>query len=107
MDLAAASGELAARAVIAAKESGDFSAASLRRYEELLKESFVMKDMEFYGGAPDFLENSSLYRDAPRQLGKMLAEIFTVDGNTPRHLKEKLADAGLTAAELMKGAGVL
>jgi electron transfer flavoprotein-quinone oxidoreductase len=93
--------------VIGAKESGDFSKASLKRYEELLKESFVMKDMEFYNGAPEFLENSSLYRKAPQQLGKMLAEIFTVDGKTSRHLKEKLADADGFAAELMKGAEVL
>jgi electron transfer flavoprotein-quinone oxidoreductase len=107
MDLAAASGELAARAVIGAKKSGDFSKASLKRYEELLKESFVMKDMEFYNGAPEFLENSSLYREAPQQLGKMLAEIFTVDGKTSRHLKKKLADADGFAAELMKGAEVL
>ena len=46
MDLAVESGLLAARAVIAASENGDFSEQSLSAYQEGLGESFVMNCMK-------------------------------------------------------------
>ncbi|WP_243454630.1 FAD-dependent oxidoreductase [Desulfosporosinus fructosivorans] len=108
MDLAVASGELAAKAIIEAKNNGDFSKSSLKRYEELLKESFVMKDLESYKGAPEFLENSRLYQEAPQQLDHMMADLFTVDGQNARHLAEKLMDTGgWLRTELIKGAELL
>ena len=42
MDLAVESGRLAAQTVLAAKEQGDFSAATLSAYERALQESFVL-----------------------------------------------------------------
>lgn len=42
MDLAIESGRLAAKAVLAAKEKGDYSAESLSGYQAALEESFVV-----------------------------------------------------------------
>ena len=55
MDFAIASGQAAAEAVKAAKASGDFSKAALSTYLTLLKESFVMRDLEAYRKAPKFM----------------------------------------------------
>lgn len=108
MDLAVASGELAAKTVIAAKKNNDFSKASLMQYEELLRESFVMKDLEFYKNAPEFLENKHLYQEVPQVLDHMMADLFTVDGQTARHLTEKLTDSsGWFNTGLIKGAETL
>ena len=60
MEFAIASGVLAARAIITATEKKDFSSQSLAEYERLLKESFVLKDMETFKKAPHFLDNPRL-----------------------------------------------
>lgn len=50
-NLAITSGRLAAQAVLAAKEKGDFSAAGLSLYGELLAQSFVLLDLWTYAWA--------------------------------------------------------
>ena len=49
-NMAMASGLLAAEAIIEAHKTGDFSAASLSRYEEKLRQSFAWQDMLRYQG---------------------------------------------------------
>ena len=44
-NFAMVSGQVAAQAIIEAKEAGDFSAMTLSRYRELLEETFVLKDL--------------------------------------------------------------
>ena len=48
MDLCAESARLAAETIIAAKEKGDYSKASLSLYEKKLNDSFIVKDMKHY-----------------------------------------------------------
>ena len=57
MDLAVASGEIAAKAAIKALDAGDTSKAGLSDYKTMLDNSFVMRDMKMYQDAPEFLEN--------------------------------------------------
>ena len=53
MDFAIASGQAAARAIMEAKARNDFSRQALSRYEELLKQGFVLQgDLEAYRKAP-------------------------------------------------------
>lgn len=49
MDFAIESGRLAAEAVIKAKAAGDYSKKSLSCYQDLLEESFIMKELKEYG----------------------------------------------------------
>lgn len=79
-NLAMASGIAAAQAVIKAKEKGDFSQASLQLYEDTLKEQFVMKDLQTFKGAPDFLENKKIYTVYPNLACDMARKIFHNDG---------------------------
>ena len=44
----------------AATSKKDFSSQSLAEYERLLKESFVLKDLETFKKAPHFLDNPRL-----------------------------------------------
>jgi electron transfer flavoprotein-quinone oxidoreductase len=52
-NLAMASGRIAAEAVIQAHSKGDFSRDALAFYDEMLKDSFVMRDLEQYRKVPE------------------------------------------------------
>jgi electron transfer flavoprotein-quinone oxidoreductase len=82
MDLALASGVLAARSIAA---GGD----SLQGYRRALKESFIMKQMRAHKKAPKALAREGLYRRLPGQLVGWAADFFKVspDGSHPRMKK--------------------
>ncbi|MCE5333712.1 MAG: FAD-dependent monooxygenase [Desulfobacteraceae bacterium] len=104
MDFAIASGEAAARAVICAKERGDFSGNSLSGYQELLKKSFVLQDLEAYRKVPEFMENERLYAEYPGLLTSIFTNVFSVDGSQPIRLHSKILnrvkESGLSLAQL-------
>lgn len=99
MDLAITSGFVAAKAVLAAKEKEDYSAGSLKVYEDLLRETHVYQDLEVYKEAPRFLENPRLYTTYPQLIVEVFTDLFKVEGKPPRklrslvmeHLKEKVS----------------
>ena len=78
MDLAVASGVLAARACAVAREAGDYSASGLHEYDRLLGESFVMRDVERHCAAPGFLARRRLYETYPREICDLLEDLFRV-----------------------------
>ena len=83
-NLAVASGVMAAQTIIEAKGKSDFSAASLARYEALLKESFVLKDLNTFKNAPHYLENERIYTTYPDLACHVAHELFTSDGKPRR-----------------------
>ncbi|NPV29538.1 MAG: FAD-dependent oxidoreductase [Firmicutes bacterium] len=99
MDLAVTAGATAARAVLAAREKGDFSAATLKIYEEMLRETHVSWDLEAYRNAPAFLETPRLYTTYPELVVEMMADLFKVRGARPKpvrrmaieHLKRRVS----------------
>jgi len=91
MDLAIASGEAAARAVLKAKEKRDFSRQGLAAYMDLLRETGVLPALEAYRQAPHFLENPRLYETYPQLLAELASDIFTVaEGKPPLHLADRM-----------------
>lgn len=90
MDLAIASGEAAAKAVLAAKEKGDYSEAGLASYKKLLDESFVMKDLKLYKKLPAFLENPRMFNQYPQMVADIMADMFIVDGVPAKPLRKKI-----------------
>lgn len=80
MDLAIASAEYAAKAIIQAKEKNSFTASDLSIYQRLLEESFVLKDMKLYKDFPAFMENPRVYKDYPNLLADLMADMFIMDG---------------------------
>jgi electron transfer flavoprotein-quinone oxidoreductase len=81
MEYAMASGVLAGRAIKRAKEKKDFSASSLAYYEELLKESFIMKEMETFRNSLHILENERLFSKYPQAISNLFESVMTVDGS--------------------------
>jgi electron transfer flavoprotein-quinone oxidoreductase len=84
-----ASGKAAAETVIRAKQRGDYSEKSLSYYLELLKKSFVLKDIETFKRAPRLLENPRLYCQYPELVCDLAERIFTSDSK-PREKLWKL-----------------
>lgn len=93
MDLAIASGEAAARAVIDAKAKNDFSRAGLAAYQTYLNDSFVMKDMKLYKNLPAFLDNPRIFKDYPFMVAGMMHDLFTINGPAQPVRKKLVARA--------------
>jgi len=88
MDFAIASGFYAAQTVLEARNKGDFSAESLKTYEEKLRGSFVLREMEAFQRASDALrESRRLYDLYPWLVNKLLGEAFRV----PKEGRERLS----------------
>ena len=96
MEFAIASGVIAARAIITATSKNDFSSQSLAEYERLLKDSFVLKDMETFKNAPHFLDNPRLMGLYPQVACDTLEKLMFI-GDQP---KKRLV--GTTLAEVRK-----
>jgi electron transfer flavoprotein-quinone oxidoreductase len=84
-NLAVTSGLCAAQAIIRAMEWQDFSSRSLARYEQLLRDSYVIRDLQKYRRAPHFFESRrDIFRAYP-EIARRAAEIMlTVDGVSKR-----------------------
>jgi electron transfer flavoprotein-quinone oxidoreductase len=96
MEFAIASGVLAARAITAATKKKDFSSQSLAEYERLLKDSFVMKDMETFQKAPHFLDNPRLMGLYPQVVCDTLEKLMFIGGQPKKRL------VGTAIAEIRK-----
>ncbi len=86
MDFAIASGYYAGRAVLEARSRKDFSAASLSRYAELMRDSFVLKDLETARHIPRIMENPRLFQHYPAAVSRLLEEIFSIGPQPARRL---------------------
>ncbi|MFH1080258.1 MAG: FAD-dependent oxidoreductase [Pseudomonadota bacterium] len=78
MEYALASGYYAAQAVMKAKEAGNFSRESLSIYQQLLEESFVLKDFKNFQETPAVLTNPRFFRHYPELAGNLMADIYRV-----------------------------
>jgi electron transfer flavoprotein-quinone oxidoreductase len=83
MEFAIASGVLAARAIIAATKRNDYSSQSLAEYETLLKNSFVLKDLNTFKHAPSFLDNPRLMTLYPEFACDLMEKMMFI-GDQPK-----------------------
>lgn len=91
MDLAIASGRMAAETVIEAKQKDDYSAATLRAYQDKLDASFVGQDMRTYRNFPAFLEKTPrMFSAYPEVVADLMTDLFLIDGSPARPLRKKL-----------------
>jgi electron transfer flavoprotein-quinone oxidoreductase len=91
-NLAMVSGRLAAEAVIEAKGRGDFSAASLRRYDDSIRSTFVMSDLKKYKGMHALLKEydpSLLFERLPKAVNEAAYEMFLVNGISKAEKQKK------------------
>jgi electron transfer flavoprotein-quinone oxidoreductase len=75
------SGRFAAETIIRAKGIGQFNKKTLSHYEDLIKESYIIKDLEKYKNASSTLENNGAYfNHYMPAINKSVSEMLTVDG---------------------------
>ncbi len=86
MEYAMASGVFAGRTIKKAKEKNDFSAPSLAYYEQLLNESFIMKEMNSFKSSLLILENERLFSKYPQAISDLFEKVMRID----EHPKEGL-----------------
>ncbi len=91
VNLAMASGFMAAETVIEAKRKKDFSKESLSMYKEKLKNSFVIKDLKKFrkfpslnGKHPEFL------KEYPNFFAEMVTDYFRVDGKPKAEIEKEI-----------------
>lgn len=84
MDFAVASAECAAKAVLRATETQNFSEESLKVYQNYLDNSFVMHDLKLYKKFPHFLENTPrIFEGYPEMIEDVMQDLFVIDGSKP------------------------
>jgi len=88
MDYAVAAGQAAGRAAANAIAEGDTSSSGLSSYTDALEASFVMRDLRSFSAAPAFMEGfDRMFTTYPELAGRVMDEMFTVDGSPTRHVK--------------------
>jgi len=86
MEYALASGCFAARAVLKAKEAGNFYTGTLNVYRKLLEESFVLQDLKNFQESPAVVGNPRYFTHYPELIGNLMRDIYTI----PAGPKERL-----------------
>jgi electron transfer flavoprotein-quinone oxidoreductase len=80
MNFAIASGVAAAKTVITATKSGDFTKRSLKLYEKTLQDSFVLKDMKTFKRARHLFNNPRVHTTYPDLVNAFAEDLFTSRG---------------------------
>jgi electron transfer flavoprotein-quinone oxidoreductase len=91
MEYAMVSGVLAGRAIKRAKERNDFSASSLAYYEELLNESFIIKEMNHFKNTLSILENKRLFSKYPQAISNLFEKVMRVGENPKERLYQTIS----------------
>ncbi|MBE3574681.1 MAG: FAD-dependent oxidoreductase [Firmicutes bacterium] len=79
-NMAMISGHLAAMTAIRAHQRGDFSAASMAYYRDLLENSFILQDLRRFRKIMPFVESRhELITVYPELLAELLQDFYTVD----------------------------
>ena len=81
MEYAIASGVMAAEAIKEARKKGDFSARSLAYYEDLLRNSFLLKELETFRHALSILKNPRLFNHYPQAICDIYEKLMWIDEN--------------------------
>jgi electron transfer flavoprotein-quinone oxidoreductase len=92
-NFAIASGMAAAETVKMAKERNDFSRGILSHYEKILKENFVLKDLNAFKEAPEFLKNPRIYKTYPELAFEILEKVFRNDGEPRKKTYEIMRES--------------
>lgn len=93
MDLAIAAGEAAAKTVLSAMKSDDFSKQKLAEYRQHL-ESGPLRDVRMYQKLPAFLDNPRMFNGYPELAVGVARDLFTIDGSAPELMRKKILRHG-------------
>jgi electron transfer flavoprotein-quinone oxidoreductase len=83
VDFASYSGYLAAKAVEKAFEDGKYDSSRLALYEQLIKQSFVMKQLIKFKKVHDLINDVNIFQRYPSMANEIARKLFLIDYNTP------------------------
>lgn len=105
MNYAIASGVMAADTFIDAKNTGDFSSATLSKYKARLRESYVLRDLNTFSGIGDITWSPLIHEKLPQLLENTMMNVFMEEGKPKKHmskiLRESMATSGLSTSEMI------
>lgn len=78
MDIAVASAVAAAKAILAAKQLGDYSRTTLSAYEQYFKATDVYQDMVTFKDTYGLLENKRIFQVYPELVSGVMGDMFAV-----------------------------
>ena len=94
VDLAVYSGYLAAKAVEKAHAQGSMSRENLMVYEDMVRESFIMKEIMKFRGARDVVRSEELMKMYPRILCRVLSRLYSIDLEAPKAVDALKSECG-------------
>ncbi|ELW9072257.1 FAD-dependent oxidoreductase [Escherichia coli] len=86
-------GDAAAKTVLSAMKSDDFSKQKLAEYRQHL-ESGPLRDMRMYQKLPAFLDNPRMFSGYPELAVGVARDLFTIDGSAPELMRKKILRHG-------------
>ena len=92
MDVAVASAAAAAKAILAAREQGDYSRAALAAYEKFFKATDVYQDMVTFKDTYTLLENKRLFNVYPDLVSGVMGDMFAVKARPGKKAYRALRD---------------
>ncbi|MBN1487029.1 MAG: NAD(P)-binding protein [Anaerolineae bacterium] len=105
-NMAMIAGKLAAETAIEAHSRGDFSAKTLSRYEDRLRERFILQDLRQYRNFSKFLEQHPEFMEVyPAFLNDALGGFFSAYGKPKRQLFQEILGALTDRRGIFKAAG--
>lgn len=108
VDFAAASGKIAAEAIIEAFNRGGPTGENLKLYEDRLKESFVWRELVRHRGIAKVMEDEFYFTKAVGVLIRMLQKLYEAEYEEPTlidALLESLAEEDITLTRLIMKVG--
>lgn len=93
VDFAAYSGYLAAKTILKAHSEGSYREENLSMYQELLEDSFIMKELRKHRGISKILRSSELFTAYPEMLVDVARRLFQIQDSSPtlmQALKESI-----------------
>lgn len=93
MDYAMRSGIIAAETIIKAKESSDYSETSMKRYQDALENTYVMKDINNFQDAVHLLHDPVMTQKLPNLLCDFGRNFFSIKNEPTPKSREMLRGA--------------
>lgn len=105
VDFAFWSGVLAAEAIKKAHDEGRYTRDALSYYEALLRESFIIKELQAYSKVQNLINNAMIYNNYVKSIISTFKDIYTMD-DKPKKLMatliENLHEHDLTLVDMLK-----
>lgn len=104
--MATIAGKLAGEAAVEAHKRKDFSAETLKVYQQKLKDSFILKDLYQYRKFSHFLNTHHDFMDVyPNFLNDAMGKFFTGFGKPKKQLYKGILESLTSRKPLLKAVG--